>query len=67
MLDIFFQLEKLKKERNAAILAHYYQDPDIQDPGIQDLQGLIQGFPGKQDTGLQDPGIWDPRTWDPKT
>ena len=31
MLDIFSQLEKLKKERKAAILAHYYQDPDIQD------------------------------------
>ena len=31
MLDIFSQLEKLKKKRNAVILAHYYQDPDIQD------------------------------------
>ena len=31
MLDIFTQLENLKKERNAVILAHYYQDPDIQD------------------------------------
>jgi len=27
MLDIFSKLEKLKKERNAVILAHYYQDP----------------------------------------
>ena len=31
MLDIFTQLENLKKERNTVILAHYYQDPDIQD------------------------------------
>ena len=30
-LDLFAQLESLKKERNAVILAHYYQDPDIQD------------------------------------
>ena len=29
-LDLFAQLESLKKERNAVILAHYYQDPDIQ-------------------------------------
>ena len=30
-LNLFAQLESLKKERNAIILAHYYQDPDIQD------------------------------------
>ena len=30
-LDLFAQLESFKKERNAVILAHYYQDPDIQD------------------------------------
>ena len=29
--DTLSKLESLKKERNAVILAHYYQDPDIQD------------------------------------
>ena len=29
--DIFAEIERLKRERKAVILAHYYQDPDIQD------------------------------------
>ena len=28
-VDLFAQLESLKKERNAVIFAHYYQDPNI--------------------------------------
>ncbi len=35
--DLLSEIDRLRKERNAVILAHYYQTPDIQD--ISDFVG----------------------------
>jgi quinolinate synthase len=43
-LDLFSEIERLKKKHHAIVLAHYYQEPDIQDIAdyIGDSLGLAQ-------------------------
>lgn len=42
--DLFAEIERLKREKNAILLAHYYQDADIQDIAdfVGDSLGLSQ-------------------------
>ena len=51
-LDLFDEIERLKQERNAIILAHYYQEPDIQDIAdyVGDSLGLSQKRPKRTRT-----------------
>jgi quinolinate synthase len=48
--DLFNAIADLKRELNAVVLAHYYQDPDIQDIAdyIGDSLGLAQQAAGTQ-------------------
>lgn len=52
-LDLFAEIERLKKEKNAIVLAHYYQEADIQDVAdyIGDSLGLAQKAE-KTDAGM---------------
>ncbi|GAC1416449.1 MAG: quinolinate synthase NadA [Flavisolibacter sp.] len=44
-LDLFSEIERLKKKKNALVLAHLYQEPDIQD--IADYTGDSLGLAQK--------------------
>lgn len=52
-IDLFAEINRLKKEKNAVLLAHYYQDADIQDVAdyIGDSLGLAQ-YAAKTDADI---------------
>ena len=52
-IDLFAEIERLKKEKNAVLLAHYYQEADIQDVAdyIGDSLGLAQ-YAAKTDADI---------------
>lgn len=43
-MDVFAEIKRMKEEKNAVLLAHYYQEPDIQDIAdfVGDSLGLAQ-------------------------
>jgi len=47
-LDLFAEIDRMKKAKNAVILAHYYQEPDIQDLAdyVGDSLGLARQAAG---------------------
>ena len=53
-LDLFAEIDRLKKEQRAVVLAHYYQDPDIQDIAdhLGDSLDLARAAQAEQDANV---------------
>ena len=54
-VDLFEEIERLKGELNAVLLAHYYQEPDIQD--VADLCDLSRGMLSRIENGQAAPSL----------